>query len=65
VNAWADGKPEHNEYANEADQAKGNATRFEANLQHSRHEGVDSQKLVSRILAGSHSEDIRRGNIRG
>jgi hypothetical protein len=37
-------------------QAKGNATRLEANLQHSRYEGVVSEKLVSCILAGSHTQ---------
>jgi hypothetical protein len=47
VNARADGNPEHNENASEADQAKGNATRFQANLQHSRYEGVESEQLVS------------------
>jgi hypothetical protein len=56
VNVRADGNPEHNENASEADQAKGNATRFEANLQHSRYEGVDSEKLVSCILAESHTQ---------
>jgi hypothetical protein len=44
VNVWADGNPERNENASKADQAKGNATGFEANLQHSRYEGVDSEK---------------------
>jgi len=44
VNACADSNPEHNENASEADQAKGNATGFEANLQHSRYEGVDGEK---------------------
>jgi len=37
-----------------ADQAKGNATSSEANLQHSHYEGADSEKLVSFISAGSH-----------
>jgi hypothetical protein len=46
VNGWADGNPERNENANEADQTKGNATCIEANLQHSRYEGVKSEKLV-------------------
>ena len=55
VQAWADGSPEQNKNASRADQAKGNATRFEANLQHSRYEGVDSEKLVSCISAGSHT----------
>jgi hypothetical protein len=45
VNARTDDNPEHNENASEADQAKGNATRFDANLPHSRYEGVDSKKL--------------------
>jgi hypothetical protein len=56
VNAVADGNPERNENANKADQAKGNATRFEANSQHSCYKGVDSEKLVSRILAGSQTQ---------
>jgi hypothetical protein len=56
VNVWADGNPERNENASKADQAKGNATGFEANLQHSRYEGVDSEKLVSCISAGSHTQ---------
>jgi hypothetical protein len=45
VNPCADGSPEYNENASEADQAKGNATRFQANMPHSRYEGVDSEKL--------------------
>jgi hypothetical protein len=65
VNACADSNPEHNENASEADQAKGNATGFEANLQHSRYEGVDGEKLVSCISAGSHTQDIRREDTRG
>ena len=54
----ADDNPEHNENASKADQAKGNlnATCFGVNLQHSRHEGVDSEKLVSCISAGSHTQ---------
>ena len=56
MNACADGSPERNENASEADQAKGKATRFQANLQHSRYEGVDSEKLVSCISAGSHMQ---------
>jgi hypothetical protein len=36
--------------------AKGNATRFKANWQHSRYEGVESEKLVSCISAGSHTQ---------
>jgi hypothetical protein len=42
--------------ASKADQAKGNATRFQANLQHSRYEGVDSEELASCISAGSHMQ---------
>ena len=45
--------------ASKADQAKGNATRFEANLQHSRHEGMDSEKLVSRISVGLTRKSLR------
>ena len=56
VNARADGNPECNEYASEADQTKGTATGVEANLQHSRYEGVDSEKLISFISAGSHTQ---------
>jgi hypothetical protein len=56
VNACADGNPEGNENASEADQAKGNASRFEANLPHSRYEGVDSEKLISCVSAGSHTQ---------
>jgi hypothetical protein len=56
VNARADGNPERNENAGETDQTNGNATGVEANLQHSRYEGVDSEKLVSRISAGSHTQ---------
>jgi hypothetical protein len=56
VNTRADGNPERNENASKADQAKGNATRFEANLQHSRYEGVESEKLVSCISAGFHTQ---------
>jgi hypothetical protein len=56
VNACADGDPENNENASEADQAEGNTTRFEANLQHSPYEGVDSEKLVSCISAESHTQ---------
>ena len=65
MNAWADSSPEHNKYASKADQAKGNATRFDANLKHSRYEGVDSEKLVSCISAGCHAQNIRRGDTRG
>ena len=56
MNPCADGNAERNENASKADQAKGNTTRFEANLQHSRYEGVDSEKLVSCISAGSHAQ---------
>jgi hypothetical protein len=56
VNACTDGNPERNENANQADQAKGNATRLQANLQHSCYEGVDSEKLVSCISAGSRTQ---------
>jgi hypothetical protein len=56
VNAWADDNPEHNENASEADQAKANATRLETDLQNSRYEGVDGKKLVSCILARSHTQ---------
>ena len=59
VQAWADGSPEQNENESKADQAKGNATRFEANLQHGRHEGMDSEKLVSRISAGLTRKSLR------
>jgi hypothetical protein len=58
VNACADGNPERNENASEADQAEGNTTRFKANLQHSRYEGVDSEKLVSCLSAGSHTKTL-------
>jgi hypothetical protein len=56
VSACADGNLERSENESEADQAKGNTTRFEANLQHSRYEGVDSEELVSSISAGSHMQ---------
>jgi hypothetical protein len=56
VNACANGNPKYSENANKADQAKGNATRFEANLKNSRHEGVDSEKLVNCTSAGSHTQ---------
>jgi hypothetical protein len=52
VNAWADGNPEYNENASNADQAKGNSTPSYVNWQHSCHESVDSEKLVSYISAG-------------
>ena len=58
MNACADGNPERNENASEADQAKGNATRFPANLPNSRYEGVDSEKLVGCMSAGAHTQDI-------
>ena len=54
VNAWANGNPECNENASEADQAKGNTTHFQVGWQHSRYEGVESEKLVRYISAGSH-----------
>ena len=56
VNASADRNPERNENASEADQANSNATRFQANLPNSRYEGVDSEKLVGCISAGSHTQ---------
>ena len=56
VNACTNGDPEHNENASKADQGKGNATRFYADLQHSRYEGVDSEKLVGCILARFHMQ---------
>ena len=56
VHAWADGGPEHNENTSKANQAKGNTTRFEANLQHSRYEGVNGEKLVSCISVESHTQ---------
>jgi hypothetical protein len=58
VNACADGNPERNENASEADQAKGNPTRFETNLRHSRYEGVKSEKLVSWISEVSHAKTL-------
>jgi hypothetical protein len=56
VNTWVNGNPEYNENASKADQAKGNTARFQANLKHSRYEGVDSEKLVSCISAGFHTQ---------
>ena len=56
MNACADGNPECNENADQADQAKGNTTGFDADLQHSCYECVDSKKLVSYKSAGSHTQ---------
>ena len=56
MNACTDGNPERNENADQADQAKGNATGSEANLEHSRYERVDSKKLVRNKSAGSHTQ---------
>lgn len=56
VNARTDGNPERNEYAGEADQTKGNAMGVETNLQHSRYEGVDSEKLVTCRKSNENSE---------
>ena len=64
VNAWTDGNPEYNENASKADQAKGDTTPS-VNWQRGCYEGVDSEKLVSYVLAGSTYNDIRRGDTRG
>jgi hypothetical protein len=54
------------ENASKADQAKGNATRFKANLQHSRYEGVESKKLASCISAGvSHAKTLGEETYEG
>jgi len=58
VNACADGNTERNDSTSKTDQAKGNATRFLANSQHSRYEGVDREKLESCISAGSHAKKL-------
>jgi hypothetical protein len=55
VNACADGNPERNENASDADQAKGSATRCQSNLTNSCYKGMDSEKLVSCISAGDHT----------
>jgi hypothetical protein len=54
VKAWTDGNPEYNENASKADQAKGDTTPSYVIWQHGCYEGVDSEKLVSYVLAGSH-----------
>jgi len=58
MSACADAHQERNENASEADQgtSKGKATHFLSNLQHSRYEGVDSEKLVGCISAGPHTQ---------
>ena len=65
MNDWADGNPERNENASEADKANSNATRFQANWQDGHYEGVDSEKLVSCISAGVHTQRHQRGDTRG
>jgi hypothetical protein len=58
VSVCANGNPEQNENASKADQAKGNATRFETNLPHSRYEGVDGEKLKLYISGVSHAKTL-------
>jgi hypothetical protein len=67
VNARADGNPESNENASEANHAKGNATRVQANLPQGGYESVDGKKLAECTSVGLSPKDalikVRRTRV--